>query len=509
MLTNKIPCKKTALTSMLFIALCGNAQAADLKSAVEKTIAQNPEVRFSFHQFRQAAEEKGVGRAGFLPVIDVNYTWGREDSTYPSRLAGTNGSYNRDGWSAYLTQNLFQGLQTTNLVRQLKYGERARYFEFLNTSEQQALEAARAYLDVLRYRALVDLSKENYASHKGVYEQIQQKVGAGVGRRVDLELATGRLALSESNLLTETSNLHDVSQRYERLTGELPPEQMDSVASLKDRMPKSEELMQYAVAGSPSYRSALENVQAVRSEVNMRKGAFSPTLDLRASASDINNLDNYDGRTKKNVIELVMNMNVFRGGLDNTNLKMAAERLNAALDLRDKSCRDLRQTTAIAYHDTVKLTEQIQYLREHQRTSEMVRDAYQRQFDIGQRTLLDLLDSENELFDANRALENAQQDLLLAEMRVLASSGKLLETLQLKPVETLKVEDDLDPETLKACATQYVLPARLDKTAIPARTYVPISQIDMQNIQGMNMQPQPGMPAPQQPMPARTMPATK
>ncbi len=193
----------------------------------------------------------------------------------------------------------------------------------------------------------------------------------------------------------------------------------------------------------------------------------------------------------------------------NTNLKMAAERLNAALDLRDKSCRDLRQTTAIAYHDTVKLTEQIQYLREHQRTSEMVRDAYQRQFDIGQRTLLDLLDSENELFDANRALENAQQDLLLAEMRVLASSGKLLETLQLKPVETLKVEDDLDPETLKACATQYVLPARLDKTAIPARTYVPISQIDMQNIQGMNMQPQPGMPAPQQPMPARTMPATK
>ncbi len=223
MLANKIPCKKTALTSMPFIALCGNAQAADLKSAVEKTIAQNPEVRFSFHQFRQAAEEKGVGRAGFLPVIDVNYTWGREDSTYPNRLAGTNGSYNRDGWSAYLTQNLFQGLQTTNLVRQLKYGERARYFEFLNTSEQQALEAARAYLDVLRYRALVDLSKENYASHKGVYEQIQQKVGAGVGRRVDLELATGRLALSESNLLTETSNLHDVSQRYERLTGELPP----------------------------------------------------------------------------------------------------------------------------------------------------------------------------------------------------------------------------------------------------------------------------------------------
>ena len=67
------------------------------------------------------------------------------------------------------------------------------------------------------------------------------------------------------------------------------------------------------------------------------------------------------------------------------------------------------------------------------------------------------------------------------------------------------------PETLKACATQYVLPARLDKTAIPARTYVPISQIDMQNIQGMNtgMQPQPGMPAPRQSMPARTTPANK
>ena len=111
-----------------------------------------------------------------------------------------------------------------------------------------------------------------------------------------------------------------------------------------------------------------------------------------------------------------------------------ADQVNVAKDLRDKACRDVRQTVAIAYNDTRKLTEQLTYLDQHQLSTEKARDAYRKQFDIGQRTLLDLLDTENELFQAKRAYTNADYDLLIAQVRTQAGFGNLLATLDLSRV---------------------------------------------------------------------------
>ncbi len=80
----------------------------------------------------------------------------------------------------------------------------------------------------------------------------------------------------------------------------------------------------------------------------------------------------------------------------------------------------------IAHNDLKKLAEQIEYLDLHQLATEKARDAYRKQFDIGQRTLLDLLDTENELFDARRAYVNALHDQAYAHARTQAGMGKLL-----------------------------------------------------------------------------------
>ncbi|MGL6071520.1 TolC family outer membrane protein [Craterilacuibacter sp.] len=458
-----------ALSITLLFGFFPLAGAADLKGAVEKTILNNPEVRFRWHEFRAAAEEQGLGRAGYLPTLDVAYDWGKEKT----QLEGNNTTEDltRKGWSANLTQNLFQGLQTMNLVKQLDYAQRAKYFDFLGVSEGQALEAARAYVDVLRYRQLVEFAQENYATHLSIYKQLQEKVGAGVGRRVDLEQAGGRLALAEANLVTELSNLHDVAARYARLTGEEPQPNMTTPMALKAYLPKDQELISGAVKTRPAYLAALENVRAAKADVNVRKGAFSPTLDLRASKARGDNLDGSLNRKDRQMAELVFNLNLFRGGADRARLGASAERLNAAFDLRDKECRDLKQTLRIAFNDTRKLDEQITYLRQHRLSTEKARDAYRAQFDIGQRTLLDLLDSENELYDAKRSVVNAEQDVLLAQARVLAGSGKLLETLQLKPIESYDFNDPARDEEAGSCDTQYAGPASFDKSGIAAKPY--------------------------------------
>ena len=301
----------------------------------------------------------------------------------------------------------------------------------LDASESIALETSRAFLDVLRYRELSRLAQENFSQHEQTFNQIQQRVQAGVGRRVDFEQAGGRLALAQSNMLTEASNLHDVSARYLRLVGELPPGDMISPALIKQGIPPSvEEALKLAYQGSPAFNAAIENVRAAQAESNGRQANFLPRVDLRARSNVAFNNNGISGQRDEQVIELVLNYNLFKGGSDQALARQFTERLKQSKDIRDKTCREIRQTLTIAYNDIQNLTRQLGFLDQHQLSIEKAREAYRKQFDIGQRTLLDLLDTENEYFQARRAYTNATYEHAIAHFRTLAGMGGLLSALQ-------------------------------------------------------------------------------
>ncbi|MDO9221584.1 MAG: TolC family protein, partial [Thiobacillus sp.] len=254
---------------------------------------------------------------------------------------------------------------------------------------------------------------------------------AGVGRRVDLEQAGGRLALSQSNVLTEASNLYDVSARYQRIVGELPASELVAPAPFKAGIPGSiEEALKLAYQGSPAFNAAIENVRSAQADARGRQSNFHPQLNLRAVKDIGYNRDGIEGRRDDEIVELVLNYNLFNGGSDRARVRQYAERLSLSKDLRDKACHDIRQTLAIAFNDIHNIYRQLGYLDQHQLSIEKAREAYRKQFDIGQRTLLDLLDTENEYFQARRAYANATYDHAIAHARTLAGMGRLLTTLQ-------------------------------------------------------------------------------
>ncbi|MDO9636819.1 MAG: TolC family outer membrane protein, partial [Thiobacillus sp.] len=338
--------------------------------------------------------------------------------------------YNRRGTALTLSQMLYDGFATRDEVARLAHARLVRYYEVLDASETTALEATRAYTDVLRYRELSRLAQENFAQHDQVFSQIQERTQAGVGRRVDLEQAGGRRALSQSNMLTEASNLHDVSARYLRIVGELPPGEMIAPALLDRGIPPDvETALKLAYQGSPAFNAAIENVRAAQAEARGRQSNFHPRIDLRASKDVSHNVDGVAGRRDDQVIELVLNYNLFKGGSDSAQMRQYAERLAQTKELRDKVCRDTRQTLSIAYNDIQNLGRQLGFLDQHQLSIEKAREAYRKQFDIGQRTLLDLLDTENEYFQARRAYVNATHDHAIAHARTLAGMGTLLSAL--------------------------------------------------------------------------------
>jgi len=286
---------------------------------------------------------------------------------------------------------------------------------------------------------------------------------------VDLEQATGRLALAEANLLTETTNLYDVSARFQRLVGELPPETVNEVMLTGDGLAGSaDQVLDAAYKQNPNILAAIENIIAVEKSVSGKKAPFMPRLDLQGrKVLDVNDASR-NSTLAADTLEVTASWNIFNGFTDKSNLDSAVETLNRSHDLRDKACIDTRQLVAIAYNNIKQLSEQVAYRKQHQDSIENARLAYRKQYDIGQRTLLDLLDTENEYFQSRRNFTNAEMDLSTAYARTYAGQGLLLSKLGVTRADVGEYprEEYMDRENVcKAVAPTQVVP---DKAALLA-----------------------------------------
>ncbi len=422
----------TILALACMSAACAYAQSApagSLADAAQKAISTNPEVTARLNALRAAANETDVARGGYYPRVDLSADVGRDSN----RITTNNPesvSFSRNGIALSANQLLWDGQATRKEVERLGHARLTRYFEFVAATEDTALEAARAYIDVQRYRKLVALAEDNYVQHKYAFDQLQSKFKAGVGRGVDSEQANARLALADSNLTTEVANLHDVSARYLRVVGEAPAARQPAATGL-DRgiLPVNADAVNQALARHASISAAVENLRAAQAQASGKEGSYQPKVEARVRSGVGKNFDGLQNQKRSSSAEVVLNWNLYNGGSDQARVRQYTDLITQAADQRDKACRDVRQTAAIAHNDIKKLKDQLAALDRNVLAIEKARDAYRQQFDIGQRSLLDLLNAENELYTAKRSYANAEYDLQLAYARVQASRNTLASTL--------------------------------------------------------------------------------
>jgi adhesin transport system outer membrane protein len=335
--------------------------------------------------------------------------------------------------------------------------------------QNTTLEFLRAYIDSMRYRELIQFAKDNYVVHKQLFDRIQERVTAGVARKVDLEQASGRLALAEANLLTEMTNLHDVTARMQRLYGDLPPDTLEAPTFFNAGVQSNAaEALKLAYLQNPDLLSTIEDIQAKEREIKTNEARYMPRLDLQARKNLGTSSDGQNSNAAADVLELTMNFNLFNGFSDRNLIRQTAEKLNSSRDLRDKACVDTRQVVSIAYNDINQLQVQRSYREKHTVSIENAREAYRKQFDIGQRTLLDLLDTENEYFQSKRSLANTQYDMQIAYARVYAGQGELLRKIGAARgnLPEYSREEYVDAETV--CQAVAPVQITVDKEALLA-----------------------------------------
>ena len=421
------------------------AQADDaLRDSVRQALDNQPDITARVNAFKASEDAVELGRAPMRPRVGLEADLRRTEDRITTR-SPESARLNQTGVSLVLNQLIWDGMASAKDVGRLKREQRARWFELADTSEQTALEAVRAHVDVLRYRRLVQLAEDSYVQHRYAHGQLLSRVQAGVGPGVDLEQAAARLALAESNLTTETANLHDVTARYQRIVGRAPAATLPPAQLTAANLPASPaDALSAAVRDSAAVSAAIETLRAARATASARESAYQPRVEARVRTGTGRNFDGVPDQKRDTTAELTLTWNLYNGGADQARVRQAANLLNQAADLRDRTCRDVRQVASVAYSDLRKLADLVPALDRNTLSIEKARDAYRQQFDIGRRSLLDLLNAENELYTARRALANAQYDQVVANARVLAALQRLTRDLGLATTVPQPAADDTD-----------------------------------------------------------------
>lgn len=471
---------------LLFAAVFTSAQAqleqgavsleiSGLRETVTQGVLVNPRINAAWYNFEASRHAQRGAKGAYLPSVDLRAEYGAEERETP--LADL-GDYTRDVTRFSITQMLFDGFATRDEVARLGHAKLSSYYEFKRASEAVAREVAAAYLDTVKFQHLVEDARENLEVHREIYERIAERTGGGVSQGVDLEQATARVALAESNLMTEIANLHDVMTRFQRLVGSLPADDLPVPAVPAGQIPELREMaLDLAYQRSPVIDAAIENLRSAQAALDGTRAPLMPRFDLRYRNEVEHDTDGIDGRYDEEAIEIVMSYNLYRGGADVARRREFHSLYNAAIEQRKQACLNVRQEVMIDFNNIETLQRQVVVLERNRIAQNKTRRAYADQFDIGQRSLLDLLDSQNEFFDTERAYISAVTDLVKAQASTLANMGLLLAALEVdglnaEKLAELDLDQSRDPEDKNAealCPRQPTAAAKVDREALMSR----------------------------------------
>ncbi|WP_323760356.1 TolC family outer membrane protein, partial [Immundisolibacter sp.] len=422
------------------LSLVGSpVMAGDLTESIHKAIVHNPDVLVTQDDARAIEQNVREAKAGYLPRVDVYAGVGGEKSDNSSTLGATGKQgylgLHREESGVKITQMLFDGFFTKNEVARQKATLQAASFRVLAAAEDVGLRATQTYLDVLRRREQVALAKDNLAAHQRVYDQIHMRSERGVGRTADTDQAAGRLALARANLEAQQGNLRDAEIAYMRVVGEMPTD-LTLPTAPADKMPADlQGLVGEARETHPTLLSAVADIDATTAQHEQARSNDFPRFDLELGASHNKNIDGVRGADEDLIAMVRMNYNIYRGGADLARKRSTAHRITEAKDIRDRAEDQVIEEASLSWNDLLTAQTRLDLLRQHADAANLTRTAYLKQFNIGQRTLLDLLDTENERFVAESNYIDGKYRVLYAHYRIFGSKGQLLGTLGVTPPE--------------------------------------------------------------------------
>ena len=405
-----------------------------LQDTVQSTLSYNPDIK-SFQEYRQAAEhDVSRARSGWLPRVDARAGWGVEQWSDQNTRRSTaqrgfaqndSGFYERSEASLIIQQTIWDGFATWN--RYQIGGSRldSATNRLLDNAEAASLDAILAHIEVYRQRRLVALSELNVQNHKDILVSQQERQRVGASSVADVTQTTGRLARAQASLADTRSALEIAMATYKRLTGKDPGE-LEAPYAPTEAYPSMEAALSDSQTRNPKVKALQADIETARAQKELDKSPFHPQIYFEAGPSyqwQAQGSQTYDWGTG---VMLRGTWNLFDGFYDWYNVKGDVARLRQTKQTLNSQTATLARDTASTWSALISAREQGKYFDVAVDNNTQTRDAYLQQFNVGQRSLLDVLDSENELYSSSIQLVTARLNEIAAMYRLKALGGELL-----------------------------------------------------------------------------------
>jgi len=420
--------RKLAMGTAVILGLAGaaGARAESLNEALVMAYASNPELLQQRAVLR--ALDQGVAQAesGWRPTL----TFAADGSSVKREDYSYNGTHVRDIWrqdrsvGVTLAQSVFSGFRTVSAVDQAEHQVLAGRAQLHSVEQKVLLAAITAYLDVWRDRAVVDLTRNNEQVLTRQLQASRDRFQVGEITRTDVAQSEARLAKAQADRIAAEGNLKVSRAAYQKTIGKEPED--TGRASPADGLPGDlATLLTEAAASNPDVRAADFAAQAGSDAVDLARGQLLPDVKVQASASKYNDQSYSDDSMKVYAIGATMTMPLYEGGAVYAQVRAAKDQAARARLAFEQARRQVTESGISAWESLESAKAQIAALREEVRASEIALDGVRREADVGQRTVLDVLDAEQELLDARVNLVRAERGEVVASYQVRAAIGRL------------------------------------------------------------------------------------
>jgi len=406
------------------------AQSETLRSALASAYKYNPRIDAERARLRATDEGAAQARSGYRPTISGTADVSAQDSNIEGGGLFTSlrgGRTNSRGYGIQLQQNIFTGFQTTNAVREAEANIRAAREQLREVERGVLLEAVTAYMDVIRDQAVVRLQENNVRVLSRELRATQDRFDVGEVTRTDVAQAQARRAGALSALDFAKANLKTSRANYLRVVG-TPANNLVEPSLPSKYLPKSlESALANALNDSPTLIRALYTEQAARIAVDRIRGQLLPQATLEAAYTDQYNSG--DGatsdRTETTSVVGRLTMPFYQGGRVHSEVRQAKQNHIATLQEIEDARTLVRRDVTQAWSQLTGSQAQLESDRVQVRANQTALTGVREEERVGQRTLLDVLNAEQELLNSQVQEATTKRDVIVNSYAVLSAVGRL------------------------------------------------------------------------------------
>ena len=409
------------------------ARADTLEWALVQSYQNNPSLNAQRAALRATDENVPQALSGYRPKLSVNANGGYN---YFSQLnkakSGNTVAYDQlnqslgtRGFGATATETLYNGFQNANRTRQAESQVMAARETLRVTEQQVLLDAATAYMNLLRDQAILDLNRRNVEVLTEQLKQTRDRFNVGEVTRTDVAQAESRLAAGRSALLGAQSNFVTSQANYRRVIG-VDPGRLDPGTPV-DRLSPAV-LSKAIVEGetqSPSVLAAMYGVDIAELTVKVSEGALYPNLGVTASVQQ--SYDQIPQTLKQTNVSVLgqLTVPIYQGGAEYSAIRQSKETVGQQRLNLDVNRDQARATVVQSWGQLDAAKAQIEATTAQVNAAEIALNGVREEARVGQRTTLDVLNAQQELVNARVALVTAQHDRVVASYTLLAAVGGL------------------------------------------------------------------------------------